>query len=70
LEKGLDGELKPESSDDLIQEILKVTLGYRKRQYTWFRKEKCWRRVVVSGMDVEEAVDTILKDEREPEREG
>jgi tRNA dimethylallyltransferase len=45
----------------LIEAILFATRQYRKRQHTWFKKERCWKNLIVSGITVEIMVDKILK---------
>jgi tRNA dimethylallyltransferase len=46
----------------LIDSILFATRQYRKRQYTWFRKESCWKILNASGLMDADLVHTILSD--------
>ncbi len=47
----------------LIESILFATRQYRKRQYTWFKKEPCWKCLIVSGIMEDDLADKILDHE-------
>ncbi|MCS7063053.1 MAG: tRNA (adenosine(37)-N6)-dimethylallyltransferase MiaA [Methylacidiphilales bacterium] len=45
----------------LKENIFTETRQYRKRQYTWFKKELCWQILNVSGLTTDTLADKILQ---------
>jgi tRNA dimethylallyltransferase len=47
---------------ELIDSIISATRQYRRRQYTWFRKELCWKPLHASCIRESDLADELLND--------